>query len=108
MRTAQRKLAGRAMGLEEIKELLRIHARTLLDKYGIRVIGVFGSYTRPTQKKKNDIDLLAEIDRPISLLELVGAEIYLTEILQKKVDLVAKNDLREELKEQILNETMYL
>jgi hypothetical protein len=60
------------------------------------------------QKRKSDIDLLAEIDRPISLLELVGAEIYLSEILQKKVDLVAKDDLREELKGQILSETIYL
>ena len=56
----------------------------------------------------NDIDLIAEVDRPISLLELVGAQIYLSEILQKKVDLVAKDDLREELKEEILSKTMYL
>jgi predicted nucleotidyltransferase len=57
----------------------------LLEKYGVRVVGVFGSYTRGTQKKKSDIDLLAEVERPISLLELVGAEIYLSEILQKKI-----------------------
>jgi hypothetical protein len=91
------------LSLEKIKELVRAHASTLLERYGIRVVGVFGSYTRGAQKKKSDIDLLAEIDRPISLLELVGAEIYLSEVLQKKVDLVAKDDLREELKGQILN-----
>jgi predicted nucleotidyltransferase len=108
MRTRQRKVVLPALGLEEIKGLVRAHARTLRVKYGIRVVGVFGSYTRGTQKSKSDIDLLAEIDRPISLLELVGAEIYLSEILQKKVDLVAKDDLREELKGQILSETIYL
>lgn len=96
------------MGMEEVKELLRTHAQTLQDKYGIRVVGIFGSYSRGTQKKKSDIDLIAEVDRPISLLELVGAQIYLSEILQKKVDLVAKDDLREELKEEILSKTMYL
>ena len=99
---------SRPLGLEEIKEQVRAHARTLMVKYGIRVVGIFGSYTRGTQKRKSDIDLLAEIDRPISLLELVGAEIYLSEILQKKVDLVAKDDLREELRGQILSETIYL
>jgi hypothetical protein len=107
MRIARRK-EQRALELEEIKELIRTHARILMDKYGIRVVGVFGSYTRGAQKRKSDIDLLAEIDRPISLLELVGAEIYLSEVLQKKVDLVAKDDLRKELKGQILSETIYL
>ena len=108
MRTARRKVVVPPPGLEEIKELVRAHARTLMVKYGIRVVGVFGSYTRGTLKRKSDIDMLAEIDRPISLLELVGAEIYLSEILQIKVDLVAREDLREELKGQILRETIYL
>jgi predicted nucleotidyltransferase len=107
MATTKRKLEP-VMGMEEVKELLRTHAQTLQDKYGIRVVGIFGSYSRGTQKKKSDIDLIAEVDRPISLLELVGAQIYLSEILQKKVDLVAKDDLREELKEEILSKTMYL
>jgi hypothetical protein len=71
-------------------------------------VGIFGSYSRGTQKKKSDIDLLAEVDRTISLLELVEAQIYLSEVLQKKVDLVAKDDLREELKEEILSKTIYL
>jgi len=87
---------------------VRAHARTLMDRYGIRVVGVFGSYTRGTQKRKSDIDLLAEVERPISLLELVGAEIYLSEVLARKVDLVAKDDLREELKGRILSEAVYL
>jgi predicted nucleotidyltransferase len=107
MATTKRNLEP-VLGMEEVKDLLRTHARTLLDKYGIRVVGIFGSYSRGTQKKKSDIDLIAEVDRPISLLELVGAQIYLSEILQKKVDLVAKEDLREELKEEILSNTIYL
>jgi uncharacterized protein len=104
----RRKAISPALGLGEIKDLVRAHAQTLKDKFGIRVVGIFGSYTRGSQKKKNDIDLLAEIDSPISLLELVGAEIYLSEVLLKKVDLVAKDDLREELKGIILSEIEYL
>ena len=44
--------------------------------------------------------------RPISLLEIVGAEIYLSEILKVKVDLVPKRDVREELRETILAEAV--
>ncbi len=84
MATTKRK-SEPILGMEEVKELLRTHTRTLQDKYGIKVVGIFGSYSRGTQKKKSDIDLLAEVSRPINLLELVGAQIYLSEILQKKL-----------------------
>jgi predicted nucleotidyltransferase len=49
-----------------------------------------------------------EILRPISLLELAGAEIYLGEVLGAKVDLVPKRDVRSELREIILGEAINL
>jgi hypothetical protein len=94
--------------LTEITEKISKNRDILAEKYGVRVIGIFGSYTRGEQKKRSDIDLLAEIEKPISLLELVGAEIYLSEVLEAKVDLVPKEDIREELREKILQETVYL
>ena len=51
---------------------------------------------------------MAETLRPVSLLELVGAEIYLGEILGVKVDLVPKRDVREELRETIIREAATL
>jgi predicted nucleotidyltransferase len=69
-------------------------------------VGIFGSYVRDQQGQQSDIDLLAEILRPISLLELVGAELYLNEVLEVKVDLVPKRDVREELRETILREAI--
>ena len=53
-----------------------------------------------------NFDILAEILRPISLLEMVGAEIYLSETLGIKVDLVPKRSVREELRDNILEETV--
>ena len=61
---------------------------------------------RCAQKDQSDIDLLVDILRPISLLELVGAEIYLSEVLGVKVDLVPKRDVREELRETIFAEAV--
>jgi hypothetical protein len=94
--------------LEEIKSIINQHRNILADKYGVAVVAVFGSYVRDEQKRESDIDLLAEILRPISLLELAGAEIYLSEILGSKVDLVPKRSVREELKETILKEAVAL
>ena len=95
-------------GLDEIRGLIRQHHKVLADKYGIAVVAIFGSYVRDEQKRESDIDLLTEILRPISLLELAGAEIYLSEILGAKVDLVPRRSVREELKETILKEAVAL
>ena len=94
--------------LDEIKILIRQHRDVLSEKYGIAVVGIFGSYVRGEQKEESDLDLLAEILRPISLLELVGAGIYLSENLGVKVDLIPKLGVREELREVILQEAIPL
>jgi predicted nucleotidyltransferase len=91
---------------DEIRSLIKQHQNLLADRYGVEVVGLFGSYAREDPKPESDIDLLAEILRPISLFELIGAEIYLSEILGGKVDLIPKRDVREELKEVILNEAV--
>jgi hypothetical protein len=92
--------------LDEIRTIIRQHRDALAEKYGIAVVGVFGSYVRGEQKRQSDIDLLVDILHPISLLELVGAEIYLSEVMGSKVDLVPKRDVREELRETILAEAI--
>ncbi len=92
--------------LNEIKKILDKHRDELRLKYKIKGISIFGSYVRGEQKKKSDIDILAEFEEPVSLLDLVGAELYLSEILKTKVDLIPKEDVRPELKDIILKEAV--
>jgi len=92
--------------LTDVRAAIRQHARVLAEKYGIAVVGIFGSYVRGEQKRESDLDLLVEMLEPISLLELTGAELYLTEALDTKVDLVPKRSIREELRETILREAV--
>jgi len=92
--------------LDEIRTIIKQHRDVLAEKYGVAVVGVFGSYVRGEQKRQSDIDLLVDILHPISLLELVGAEIHLSEVLGLKVDLVPKRDVREELRETVFAEAI--
>jgi hypothetical protein len=92
--------------LDEIRTIIRQHRSVLAEKYGVAVVGIFGSYVRCAQKDQSDIDFLVDILRPISLLELVGAEIYLSEVLGARVDLVPKRDVRGELRETIFAEAV--
>ena len=92
--------------VEQIRTAIRQHQEVLVERYGIKVVGLFGSYARRERRKRSDLDLLADIVRPISLLELIGAELYLSEVLGVKVDLIPKRDVREELRETIFREVL--
>ncbi len=92
--------------LSEIRKIIREHRDVLAERYGVAVVGIFGSYVRREGNAASDLDLLAEILRPISLLDLVGAELYLGEILGVKADLVPKRSLRKELRDIILKEAV--
>lgn len=93
--------------IDEIKAILAQHKKELRQIHRVKKIGIFGSVVREEQKRGSDIDLLAEFEEPVSLLDIVGAEIYLRKILKAKVDLIPKDDLRPEIKNRILKETVY-
>ncbi len=94
--------------LKEIKELLKNQKPTLKERYSITKIGIFGSYVRGEQKKKSDVDILVEFEKPISLLKLVNLENFLADNIGIKVDVVPKEDIRHELKDRILGEVIYV
>lgn len=87
--------------LNDIRALLQQHRAILAERYGIAVIGIFGSWARGDASENSDLDVLAECLRPVGLLELTGAEQYLTEVLGLKVDLVVRDDIRQELRAHI-------
>jgi predicted nucleotidyltransferase len=89
--------------LEDLKPILE-------ERFQVETIGVFGSYIRGEQTEKSDVDVLVEFkkDAHIGLLKYVELEIFLSEQLGVKVDLVAKGGLKPSLKERILSEVVYV
>jgi len=94
--------------LTEIRNIVRRQSDMLADKYGVAVVAIFGSYARGEPAGERDRDLLAEFLRPISLLELVGAEMHLGEVLGVRADLVPKRDERAELRAFMRKEAVAL
>ncbi len=92
--------------LDEIRRILREHAPIVAERYGVQVVGIFGSYARGEQQESSDLDLLVEYLQPISLLDLVGAELYLSDVLGVKVDLVPRRAVRKELRDHIFREAV--
>ncbi len=96
--------------LDEIQERLREQKPYLGEKFGVRVVGVFGSYVREEQRPDSDLDILIELDRPprISLIGLVEVEDYLSQLLGVKVDLAIKENLKKRIGMRILQEMVPL
>ncbi len=94
--------------LTKIKKILKGHKKELEEKYNVKSIAIFGSYVRGTQTKESDIDILVEFKKPITLIQFIKLENYLSELLGLKVDLVMKKSLKPYIKKQVLKEAIPL
>ena len=76
-------------------------------RYGVRSLGIFGSYVRGEQGAGSDLDLLVEFDdRPLSLFDFVRLENEVSDALNLKVDLVEKRALKPYIGQHILAEVV--
>ena len=81
-----------------------------LSRFGIRQIGLFGSYSRNEQSDKSDIDLLIDFEPEKESFDNFMAVCELIEKILKneKVEIVTKNGLSPYLGPNILNEVQYV
>lgn len=96
--------------IEEIEKILEVHKVELRRRYGIKELGIFGSYVRGEERKDSDLDLLAEFEEraKIGLLEFIKVESHLSDLLGVKVELVEKSALKPRIGRRILKEVIYL
>ncbi len=85
---------------EKITEILKEKYPYLLSEYGVRKIGLFGSYAKGKQTEKSDIDIIAEFESPIGLKFMEFAE-YLEELLGKKIDILTPEGVKSIIIERI-------
>ena len=72
---------------ERVVNLLREQSAYLASEFGIRKMGLFGSFAKGHPGEQSDIDIVVEFERPIGLrfIELVE---YLETLLGRKVDIL--------------------
>jgi predicted nucleotidyltransferase len=91
-----------------IKEILKKSKKLLERKYKIKVIGVFGSYSRGVLRKNSDIDILVEFSETPDFFEFIRLEEFLESLLGIRVDLVTRDALKPLIKNEILKGTVYI
>lgn len=73
----------------------------ILAPYSPSRVGIFGSYARNEEKKNSDLDILVNFSKDVSLFDIIGMEIELSEKLGIKVDLVTERAVHPKLREFI-------
>jgi hypothetical protein len=90
--------------LEQHREaILRIAA-----KYGAHNVRVFGSTARGRASDDSDVDILVDLDAERSLLDQVGLQQELEELLGRNVDVVVEGGISPYLEKRILSEAVPL
>lgn len=92
--------------LENLRKTLHDQKEELQREYGIKEIGIFGSFVKNEQDEASDVDLLVEFDKAVDLFTFVNLKNYLSELLNTDVDLVMKKSLKPSIAERILEEVI--
>jgi predicted nucleotidyltransferase len=84
--------------LEENRETIR--------GFGVRRLGIFGSYARGEQKRASDMDFLVEFD-DATLQNYLKLKDFLEALFQCPVDLVFADTVKPRLRPIIFDEVVY-
>jgi len=96
----QKELTGK-----EIMALLKEH-RNILKQYGVKKIGLFGSYAREEQKRRSDIDFLVEFEEP-NFDNFMDLTFYFENLFGKKVELITNGNLSPHIQPDVEKEVKW-
>jgi predicted nucleotidyltransferase len=79
----------------------------LENNYGVRQIGLVGSYAREEHTEDSDIDFLVEFSK-VNFNNLAGLSLYLEKVFEKKADIIIKSPyLRKKFLDSVEKEATY-
>lgn len=92
----------------EIIKLLKLFKQNSAHKYGIRTLGIFGSFARNQQDEKSDLDIFVTLqESDFFTLEKIKEE--LEQLIHFKIDVVNFRDsLRDSFKQNIQKDAIYI
>ena len=94
--------------IEEVKKIVAEEKDEIRQTYKAEIKAIFGSHVRGEAHADSDVDLLVDLDAGADLFDLVGLGQFLEDKLGCKVDIVPRESLREELRDSVFSEAIYL
>jgi predicted nucleotidyltransferase len=90
----------------EIIDQLKSHAQEIKACFGVKRIGLFGSFARGEQKESSDIDVLVEFEKP-TFRNFMDLSFYLEDLFGRKVDLVTVKGLRPRIRPYVEKDVIW-
>lgn len=96
------------MNTSDVINILRRFKADFANKYGIKTLGVFGSFARNEQKPTSDIDVVVTL-KDSDFFTLVAIQEELEKLTKYKVDVVNfRETLRDSFKANILRDAIFV
>ncbi len=88
--------------------ILRSHLEVIRQKFGVRKIGIFGSFARGEEREDSDLDVLVVFEEGQKTFDnYMDLKFYLEYLFGRQVDLVTEKALKPQLKDIITNDVVY-
>ena len=78
---------------EELTNIIKRELPYLMEHFGVKRIGLFGSFARGTPRGDSDVDILVEFKRPVGFKFMEFAD-HLEQVLGRKVDILTPAGLQ--------------
>lgn len=89
--------------------LLRQHASVIAERYGVRRIGLFGSFARGGAGPGSDVDVLVEFTDPfVTFDRYMDLKFFLEDLFGRRVDLVIRRTLKPRIRNAVEEETVFV
>ena len=96
------------MNRDEVLDVLRTHKPTLVERFGVTELALFGSFARDQATDGSDVDILVLFDGPATSRSYFGVQFYIEDLLGRRVDLVTDKALRSELRPYVEREALHV
>ncbi len=96
------------INFEQIHETLQQCLTKLQEQYWVKTLGFFGSYVKGKATDKSDLDLLVKFQGDLTFDEYMNLKLFLEDLFDKKIDLVIRDDIKPQIREKLLGETIYV
>jgi len=87
---------------------LKEHEKLIRQKFGVKRIGIFGSFARGEEREDSDLDVLVVFEEGQKTFDnYMDLKFYLEDLFGREVDLVTERALKPQLKDIIMKEVVY-
>jgi predicted nucleotidyltransferase len=86
---------------EDVVARIAEERATIVDRFGVRTLLVFGSAARGDLEDDSDVDVLVEFEGPADFDRFIRLKLHLKVVLGRPVDLVTPNALPDPLRSTV-------